>query len=154
MGEKTPENILCLDIINSLFPSARMVVVLRNPIAIWGSKKERFLARGLTLDQFCKSIIAFSGFLARARSSGAHIVKYERLLSTPSDEMHRVFDYLGIRHNHSFVREGIQYGSYSKYVGSSLSKDRNNHNLSMVTSEESTQIECLLGDFMDEYKLR
>ena len=42
IGEKTPENLISLDVINILFPNAKLIVMLRHPYGIYGAKKERF----------------------------------------------------------------------------------------------------------------
>ena len=41
LGEKTPSNLVSLDIIELMYPNSPKIVIVRNPIAIWGSKKER-----------------------------------------------------------------------------------------------------------------
>jgi hypothetical protein len=109
--DKTPRYYFILPELRCVFPRARFVFLLRNPIAVLASAIEAWAADDCaeSLRPFRHDLAVAPGRIAEAIGA-AHgncaVVRYEDLAIDPEREIARLCGYMGIR----FERRMIEYG--------------------------------------------
>ena len=151
LGEKTPSNLASLDVIDSMHPDSPKIVVIRNPIAIWGSKKERFLDRGMSAEGFAQSIAHLTPSFNKVSRQKVIFVRYEDLIVDCLGELNKIFDFLGVAPLSSQDELLKNSGSYTSYVGSSINSERNDHNLSLVEASEREILENICSGYLETF---
>lgn len=100
--DKLPANLLCLPVIERLFPGAVVVHARRNALeTCWSCYKQLFTARqdfAYDLRELARYYRAAMAFVERCRRSSDRIVelRLERLLAAPEREFSRVLTHLGL----------------------------------------------------------
>lgn len=100
--DKTPRYWLILDFLESLYPDAPSIVLLRNPYAIAASLKNSWGIR-LSLDSICEDhapyiadlALGVKALLEHAERRPALLMHYESLVRAPATEQARALSYLG-----------------------------------------------------------
>lgn len=110
--DKTPRYYFIVSELARIFPGARFVLLIRNPLAVLSSILETWVrtpsASGL--NGFWHDLLTAPRHLvdgAVALGGAATVVRYESLVRTPDVEMRRLCDRLGI----AFLPEMVEYGS-------------------------------------------
>jgi len=111
--DKTPRYYLLLDFIETLFPQAKIIFLVRNPIAslissfnTWQDGKVYVGANWI--DYYLGPMLMYDYY--KKRKNKVYLVKYERLLENPEDELQKLCVYLGI----PFVEDMISNFSKEK----------------------------------------
>lgn len=110
--DKTPANALILPFIGKLYPQAHYVILTRHPAAIFSSYANSFFDGDYEAARRFNPILnryvpAMARFL-RERPVPLIQVGYEQLVQHPTDEMRRVFEFLGL----PFEAGAIEYGEH------------------------------------------
>ena len=137
-----------------MHPNSPKIVIVRNPIAIWGSKKERFLKRGMTVEGFAKSIAHLAPSFNKVAMHKVIFVRYEDLTADCLGKLNKIFDFLGVAPLSSSNELLNNSGSYRSYVGSSINSERNNHNLSLVDAREREILENICSRYLESFGYR
>ena len=103
-----------LDFVARLYPKARYLVLTRNPLAIWSSYVETFFDGDFEAAHRCNPILeryvpAIARFL-RERTVPLHAVRYEELVSDPSEQGQRICEFLGLDWEPRIVEYGRESG--------------------------------------------
>jgi hypothetical protein len=99
MLDKTPVYCLVADSLARAFPTARILILWRNPLAIMASYADTFFAGRFDLHHlrpYLRVGIPKLIDLARSGHPGVLAVQYERLVAEPETEMARVWSHLGL----------------------------------------------------------
>lgn len=139
-GEKTPENLFSIDLIRFLYPEAKFLCVVRDPVAIFGAKKERF---GWSVEQFAQATYLEFIWLKFMKES-IKVIRYEDMICTPEDVLSECLEFLlpasaiGSPDKKFTSPElfSLSPGVYEKYVGSSIDVTRDLANISNVNDAE------------------
>lgn len=139
LGEKTPSHIFISDLIADLYPDAKLVTIVRNPLTYIGSRRQRL--REEPIAGHCSFLNSAIDCILDAPERNI-IVRYEDLLSRPSEECQRIHRHLGLREIP--VPEKLDPGVYPKYVGSNIDLERDKKNLEQIKPDEKQVIlrEC------------
>jgi len=108
--DKTPAYALVLDFVAKLYPTATVVVLTRNPVAVWSSYVKSFCdgdhaaahAHNPLLERYVPAIARF----LRERPMPYCHIHYEELVADPDTELRRICDFAGLE----FHPEMIEYG--------------------------------------------
>ena len=137
VGEKTPENTVCGDLIESLTPGCRYINLYRDPVSVYGSKKRRMKLSPL---EFCKWYDAFYAFRFINDDSNL-IVKYTDILENPNQVLENVCIHLDIDDcSFGFSGKISPPSHYEKYIGHQIDPSREKYLQSLVNAEERALI--------------
>jgi hypothetical protein len=108
--DKTPANALVLPFLLRLYPDAKYVVLTRHPLAVFSSYANSFFngdwrgahAFNPILERYVPAMAAF----LRERSAPLLHVTYEDLVTQPSEQLERVFAFLGVEND----PDAVEYG--------------------------------------------
>ena len=120
--DKTPRYVHIVNELKTIYPKAKYIVLLRDPLAIVSSYASTWFSndyKKLLNDKFSRYDIEH-GFdrLAEFIESDFKnkiIIRYEDLLSSPEKECKRVFNYLGLKYDSKYIDYGAS-GKSSNYV--------------------------------------
>jgi len=149
-GEKTPENLFSIDLIRFLYPKAKFLCVVRDPVAIFGAKKERF---GWSAEKFAQAIHLEFIWLKFMRES-IKVIRYEDMVASPENVLGECLEFLLPASMTSSSAEildssktfNLSPGVYEKYVGNSIDPARDISNIAKVDDTEKKY----LYDALDE----
>ena len=118
--DKTPAYALVLDFLARLYPEAKIVVLTRNPLAVWSSYVESFFdgdaaaahRHNPLLERYVPAIARF----LRERPVPLHHVRYEELVKAPEEQVRALCDHLGIAFEPAMVDYGEAEGAVGKVV--------------------------------------
>jgi hypothetical protein len=98
-GDKTPKNLHSIDAILSLYPEARIVIVVRDcrDVALSLSKAEFSHASYISSSIRWQSDVEFAIKAIEKYSNNVFVLKYEDLLSAPDDSLKVLMDFCGLR---------------------------------------------------------
>jgi hypothetical protein len=100
--EKSPPNIIRTRFLQAIFPGARMIVLVRHPIAVAGATREFGHARRLWRRQTYTSLIehwlhCHELMFEDARSvPNLLVMRYEEFVANPDDRLAEVFRFIGV----------------------------------------------------------
>jgi hypothetical protein len=108
--DKTPANALVLPFLVRLYPDAKYVVLTRHPLAVFGSYANSFFdgdwrgayAFNPILERYVPAMAAF----LRERPVPLVHVAYEDLVTEPSEQLERIFAFLGLEND----PDAVEYG--------------------------------------------
>lgn len=115
--DKTPRYHLILPELAAIFPKAKFVLLLRNPLAVLASvlktwvKRELVLLRDYNVD-LLKGIKCMAHGMDML-GERAHVVHYESLVAKPGMEMAKLMTFLGLE----FEEQTITYGEHRSLKG-------------------------------------
>ena len=128
LGEKTPEHAMCLPVLNELFPSMRVIHIIRDgrDVAVSGwfhnlrKGGEKFRARFPSFSDYIQYLVQahWVAYINAARSFGhAHPhryleLRYEQLHDEPEDQIVRMLDFLEVDRSPQCVRCCAQSGAF------------------------------------------
>lgn len=101
--EKTPKHVHCFAEIERHFPEAKILAISRNPLDNCASLFKRFGNLDLCIDRWNMDNRALAVLVEGGK---ALHVRYENLVSSPNDELARVFDYLELPWDSTFLDVG------------------------------------------------
>jgi|GEM_PF-458103 len=121
--DKTPRYIHVVDRLVELYPSAKFIVLLREPAAVISSYANTWLGGDyskLLQDEYFRFDFesGFSSLANFAASTGGNklVVRYEDLVRKPELEAKRIFGYLNLKFNSSYLNYGGKNGSPKKFM--------------------------------------
>jgi len=125
--EKTPTHEAFLDVLRRDFPSARFIHVVRDPVAVYSSRKRideqvsgRFRAARQVLQELERSFRIALEEQQKGKDASHCLLRYEDVLADPEREMRRVAAHLEIDWEESLLRPtsaGIPTHPNSSFTG-------------------------------------
>ena len=151
--EKTPENIVSLDVIDSCFAANgfRFIHLVRDPVSVFGARRQRVDS---SVEYFAKFFKVYSESIFRPSNCVySSTIRYEDLVNDCQSEIRRVFSELQLDSERTFVSSpgSINPGRYISYVGSSVNPERDAANRANVSDEEKKYLYETLGDYCQKY---
>jgi hypothetical protein len=116
--DKTPAYALVLPFVARLYPKAHYVVLTRHPLAVLSSYASSFFegdyeqayAFNPILHRYVPAIARF----IRERPVPFVLVRYEDVVASPSSELRRIFEHIGLEHEEA----AVDYGQHKHEKGS------------------------------------
>lgn len=109
--DKTPRYYFIIPELAHVFPKARFIILLRNPLAVMASILDTWVGQDLLgLSEFKFDLLRAPGSLLTGidlLGDRAIVVRYEELVADPTKELRRISEHLGIK----FVASIIEYGT-------------------------------------------
>ena len=161
--DKTPRYYHIINELYELFPSAKFVFLVRNPLNVFASILDyNFKGDSIKLiaseDRFDDLFLAPTKMKqALSLYSNNIIVKYEDIVENPKEEIERIFNYLEIEvpqnsESYSLDRDFIDVKSIDTKSLHKHNKPIKNYNDSWKTSINTTQKKILAVDFIKRLK--
>ena len=109
--DKTPRYYAVIGLINELFPAAKKIVLLRNPLEIYASYKSTwnniegiFTPEGVTVDtrDYCEGLFRLAE-LAATTNDNIFALRYEELVNEPEKILSKICDFLDIDFSYSML---------------------------------------------------
>ncbi len=100
--EKSPPNMIRTRFLQALFPGARMIVLVRHPVAVAGATREfgrsRRLWRRMTYSSLIEHWLHCHELLLEdaTRVQRLHVMRYEEFVANPDDRLAEVFRFVGV----------------------------------------------------------
>ncbi len=144
-GEKTPSHILQSTFLRRLYPNAKFINIIRNPLGYVGSRHERFNVpiKG-HCDYYKRNINSM------IEDDGRSItVRYEDIIEQPDKVLNSLYDFLGIQK--TCLSDNLDPGAYPKYVGKKIDKNRDKKNMDYLTDAMKTEVKHHLKDIFKLY---
>lgn len=108
--DKTPAYALVLDFVAKLYPKARYVALVRNPLAIWSSYVESFFdgdaAAAHRFNPLLERYVPALARFLREQPVAIHRVRYEELVADPEARMRELCAFLGLDYEAGMVDYG------------------------------------------------
>jgi hypothetical protein len=118
--DKTPRYYFVIPELRRVFPDARFVFLLRNPIAVLSSILETWVKRNnaLILSKFRHDLMAPRLILEGIRASGSNaiVARYEELASTPETAIQRLCSDLGINYSPFMIDYGAATANRERWT--------------------------------------
>ena len=154
-GEKTPENLFSIDLIKFLYPEAKFLCVVRDPVAIFGAKKERF---GWSVEKFAQATQLEFIWLKYMKES-IKVIRYEDMVAAPEDVLGECLEFLlptsMIAGSDETIKSSDQFnlspGVYEKYVGNSIDPARDISNIAKVDDTEKSYLYSALDELYQSF---
>ncbi|MDH3376584.1 MAG: sulfotransferase [Gammaproteobacteria bacterium] len=131
IGEKTPDNIACLSLLSSIFPSAKFIHIIRDgrdsAVSGWffnqsGLAKNKQIVQ--TFDEYVRGFAkAWSSQINQGCAIGAGLddrymeVRYENLAFTPNDEATKLLRYLDVDDSEQCINNCLKASSFQSLTG-------------------------------------
>ncbi len=102
--DKTPRYYAILDLIDDLFPQAKKILLLRNPLDVyasykttWGTERRIFTPEGVSdhTRDFCEGFFKLADYAAASREDVLPL-RYEDLVKNPESVLQRVCEFAGL----------------------------------------------------------
>ena len=145
IGEKTPSHALCAPLIASLYPEARFINLIRNPIPYVGSRKQRV---DTSIEQHCL-LYRHSLDLMVENGGRGMFIRYEDLLNNTDETLRSIHAHLGVAPR--TMDDELDSGVYPQYVGKSIDPSRDKKNWDFVDDSERALIRQQLPDAFDRF---
>lgn len=133
IAEKTPEHALALDILEQLFPSMRVIHIIRDGrdgvISGWHhnirENETNFRARFPTQSDYARYFVEshWISYIAKARAWGAvhqenyHELQYEHALDEPFANAKAIFEFLNVAADDQTINNAVDASSFQKMSG-------------------------------------
>ena len=141
IGEKTPDNNSCGDIINKFNPNTKVVEIIRNPCTLYAARKRRGLTSKI------ESFVAWHQLFATTRyfdESQVMTVRYEDLVSETEKMLNQIYQFLDLppykEENSQASTSTASQMLYSKYVGTKVDKQRDQTLHDLLSESEINEI--------------
>jgi hypothetical protein len=116
--DKTPAYALVIPFVTRLLPEAKYVVLTRHPLAILSSYANSFFEgdyrAAYSFNPLLHRYVPAIAKMIREAPLPFVFVRYEDLVSEPSEQLRRIFEHLGLPHEES----AVTYGSHTHEKGS------------------------------------
>jgi hypothetical protein len=110
--DKTPRYYYILPELAQIFPAARFVILLRNPLAVLSSILDSWVqGRWVHLPTFRDDLLRAPSLLAEGAAlldARARIIRYEELVETPEKSVMGLCDWLGLAYNADMLEYGLR----------------------------------------------
>jgi hypothetical protein len=116
ISEKTPWNVLFFEELLELFPEAKFIIVLRNPLDVFNSMKKvgnNAISKGVVAPDFTvnykiaaaymEAVYKIGERLLKTHPNQIYVVRYEHLLSNLESETKRLFAFLELNWEHEVL---------------------------------------------------
>lgn len=144
-GEKTPTHILPPSFLRSVYPNAKFINIIRSPLGFVGSRQQRFNASIKEHCDYYRSIVE-----KMIVDDGRTLtVKYEDIIEKPEITINNIYKFLGVKK--SEIPDILDPGSYPKYVGVKIDKNRDKQNLDSLSYPMVKEIKYHLNDLFKTY---
>ncbi|MEY8213845.1 MAG: sulfotransferase, partial [Colwellia sp.] len=144
-GEKTPSHMLHSLLLRETYPDSKFINIIRNPLGYTGSRHQRF---DIPIKQHCNYYR--KNIKHMITNDGKTItIRYEDLIHKPSITLKEIYNFLEIKNIE--LTDNLEPGSYPKYVGKKIDKNRDNNNISYLTSQMKAEVKEHLKDIFELY---
>lgn len=107
--DKTPRYYLIIDEIDELFPAARSIILLRNPLAVLGSIYRTWVVqRDIPLAHYKLDLLLAPGVFRRVRSSGNSrhfFVSYEALVEQAAGQLSAICRFMSLGYEEHMLKQ-------------------------------------------------
>lgn len=129
IGEKTPDNLMAVNLVWNNIPDARFIYVVRDcrdvAVSGWYRFKNNVMKHWQTREEYSRAVAeAWVQRTEKAHAEAArrdpalyHELRYEDLLSAPHETLRDLFDFLKIDSSHDTVAAALAAGSFEKHSG-------------------------------------
>lgn len=141
LGEKTPENTICGDVIQSIHHDCKYINLIRDPVSVYGAKLRRMRTN---TEDFCNWYKQVADFKFIEKKNVLRVF-YHDILSNPKVVIGEILDFIGANQKGDFSLENFEPPShYQKYVGKQIDPSREIYLQSLVSEKEKAIIldEC------------
>jgi len=116
--DKTPRYYYIIDEITSFFPDAKIILLIRNPLAVLNSVLRTWAHNGIfKLAYYRDDLLKAPDYLIRSlEKPNVVVTKYEDILSSPRLEMQKISDFLGLDFNERMVSFDEQLSPSQSYL--------------------------------------
>ena len=137
-GEKTPDNTVCADVIQTINPDCKFINLVRDPISVYAAKCRRM--GNVDLQSFCHWFNVKSTFKFADQNKILKIY-YHDILADSAKVMENVCSFLLLeKQSIDFSKGFTPPQHYNKYVGKSIDPSREAYLQSLVTKEDAKYI--------------
>lgn len=145
--DKTPAYALVLPFLTKLYPRAKYVVLTRHPLAVMSSYANSFFYgdwhEAARFNPILDRYVPAMANLLRRTDVAVQQVGYESLVSSPADELSRLFSFLGLENEPGAVNYGENFDA-QEGMGDPINVHK--HNRPVTTSTEKWVDELLADD--------
>jgi O-antigen/teichoic acid export membrane protein len=164
-GEKTPGHVLWLPQIRSLFPEARILICIRDPLDVISSYDERWgggnadtkylMRASAQVRHYLQHLLKAQGFPAEHTLT----VRYEALTSHPEEILREICSFLDLQfepgmlqfyRSQAYVERDTPDGQYHRLLGGPATTERIGRYRSTFSPSQIALIERCLGDEMQQ----
>ena len=153
-GDKTPINTIYIDKIYKIFPKAQFIHIVRDPLDVVCS----YVKAGL-YDDYESAALFWNSATERAKKLGRRLpknqfleIKYEQLVSSPTEVLKEVCAFLGITYSDSildfWMNKGhlgdVDFKAHHKNLGKPVSTDSIGKWKSVLSTEEVNRLNKIL----------
>ena len=160
--DKTPRYYTALGLIGEIFPRAKKIVLLRNPLdvfashkAIWEISRDIFTPEGVSVHtrDFCEGLFTLADYTATARED-VLVLRYEDLASDPENALRSACEFSGTDfspvmlayYENTALIEEYRRSTVGDPVSSSQPKPTNNRTVNAWEKRlEGADIQALIG---------
>jgi len=144
LGEKTPSHVADSNFILSLYENSKIINLVRNPISLIGSRRQRVDA---LIDNHC----LYYNICVRhmVDSPRTMFVKYEDILTDPGQVCKNIHTFLGLEQED--LPENLESTIYPKYVGLKVDPERDKENFNRVAEEERVLIRQCCNEAFERF---
>ncbi len=108
--DKTPRYYFIINELYDLFPDAKYIILIRNPLAVLMSVVDTWIKQDwFTLSRFKSDLLHAPGCLLKAITQlgdAGFRIQYEDILANPEFEIKKVCDYIGIMYDQNMIGYG------------------------------------------------
>ena len=118
--DKTPRYLTMPGILNELFPRAKKILLLRNPLDIfasysasWNVSRDIFLQNGVSehTRDFCECLFTLAEYITTAQDD-ILVLRYEDIVNSPAEGLRKICDFTGL----TFSPDMMAYGDNSELI--------------------------------------
>ena len=117
--DKTPRYYLILDELIKIYPNAKYILLIRNPLAVLGSivdtwTKDNWFNLSNHKYDLTTALDVYMDALSNEYKN-IHIIHYEKIISDSESEIKKIFEYLGLRFDSSVLNYNAAAGEKWEY---------------------------------------
>ncbi|MBE9127945.1 MULTISPECIES: sulfotransferase family protein [unclassified Coleofasciculus] len=135
-GEKTPRHLYLSKWISTLYPKAKFIVLVRNPLTNVAALYKRRKSLKLSIDTYLSYYNR--SFISLYEGEENLVIRYEDLVSKPQDTLLHVYEYLGA--NSEEVSTEFNYFIKQGYIGNTIDPERDVKLKEMLNEQEKKLI--------------
>ncbi len=149
-GEKTPFHLYYSDWIREIYDEPKKIILVRHPIPAVSSIWKRSSSK--LRDAINQYMSYFSErYDELYRSSNTLLVKYEKIIKEPKEELRRVYTFLGSRVTREDINVKFDYDFGHGYVGEGIDKSRDEKLRNSLNKKQKREIRDRCAKVIDKF---